>query len=206
MEERQSTIHVVDDDEHVRNALAFLITSVDWRVKTYASAQTFIDDYEPSKPECLLLDVRMPGLGGLELQSVLTEHSIHLPIIIVTGHADVPMTVRAMRAGAVDVVEKPFNDRTLLDRIKECLRRDVAASVAAQERREASALLRRLTHREHEVMELLVAGMRTKAVASELGISIRTAERHRARVMEKLQASSLSDVVKLSLQGQAREQ
>jgi FixJ family two-component response regulator len=195
----RATVYIVDDDELARSALAFLIESLGWQAKTFCSAQEFLDNYQPAKPECLVLDVRMPGMNGLDLQEVLPARNIRLPVIFLTAYAEVTMAVRAVKAGAFDLIEKPFNDELLLERVEQCLKQDAEALQHHARRAENEAKLRSLTPREREVMDLLVAGQRTKVIAAELGISIRTAERHRASVMKKLRAKSLSDVVRMVL-------
>jgi two-component system response regulator FixJ len=195
----RSTVHIVDDDNAARNALAFLVESVGWRSLSYPSAQDFLDSYVAAKPECLILDIRMPGIGGLELQQVLPGREIQLPIIILTGYADVATAVRAVKAGAVDLIEKPFNDRILCQRIEQSLAQDTNTWQKQLQQSNGAERMRLLTRRERQVMDLLVAGDRTKVIAAKLDISVRTAERHRARVMGKLQAKSLSDVVRIAL-------
>jgi two-component system response regulator FixJ len=191
------TVFVVDDDQAMRNSLKWLIETVGMNVEAYASADEFIRNYYPGRAGCLLLDVRMPGMSGLELQEHFLEQQIKIPIIIITGHGDVPMAVRAMKAGAVDFIEKPFNDELLLDSIRNALALDVEQRAAQSERAEVAARLAQLTPREHEVMEMVTAGKANKEIALALGVSAKTVEAHRARVMEKMQANSLAALVRM---------
>ncbi|MCP3869121.1 MAG: response regulator transcription factor [Gammaproteobacteria bacterium] len=195
----QATVFVVDDDQAMRNSLKWLIESVDLEVKTYASANEFIRDYYPGRAGCLLLDVRMPGMSGLELQEQFIEQQINIPIIIITGHGDVPMAVRAMKAGAVDFIEKPFNDELLLESIRNALIMDVDQRTAQSVRADIATRLAHLTPREHEVMDMVTSGRANKDIAKTLGVSSKTVEAHRARVMEKMEASSLAELVKMAI-------
>lgn len=193
------TVFVVDDDDEVRDALELLLESVGLSVETFSSAQEYLDAFDPERPGCLVLDVRMPGMSGLELQARLAAEKVHPPVVIITGHGDVPMAVRAVQAGAVDFVQKPFNEQALLDSVHRAIEQD------AQQRGEVSKLkdiqdrLDKLTRREREVMELVIAGKRNKVIAADLGISQSTVEAHRAKVMEKMQASTLSDLMRMML-------
>lgn len=196
---KQATVFVVDDDQAMRNSLKWLIESVGLKVKTYASADEFINDYYPGRAGCLLLDVRMPGMSGLELQEQFVEQQIKIPIIIITGHGDVPMAVRAMKAGAVDFIEKPFNDELLLESIRNALIKDVDQRTVQSARADIATRLAHLTPREHEVMEMVTSGRANKDIAKTLGVSSKTVEAHRARVMEKMQASSLAELVKMAI-------
>jgi two-component system response regulator FixJ len=193
----QTTVFVVDDDQAMRNSLKWLIESVGMQVETYASADDFIRNYYPGRAGCLLLDVRMPGMSGLELQEQFIHQQIKIPIIIITGHGDVPMAVRAMKAGAVDFIEKPFNDELLLESIRNALTLDQEQRVMQSERAEIAARLAQLTPREHEVMEMVTSGKANKEIAIALGVSAKTVEAHRARVMEKMEATSLAELVKM---------
>ncbi len=193
-------IFIVDDDEAIRDSLQLLLRASGFgNVVAYASARDFLAQAEPAPGECLLLDVRMPEMDGLELQQELNRRGIKLPVIIMTGHGDVPIAVRAMKAGAADFIEKPFSDELLLD----CVRRArVHAAETLRERGEAEETKRRLetlTPREREVLQGMVAGRPNKLIAYDLGISPRTVEIHRARVMEKMQARSLSALVRMAL-------
>lgn len=195
----EQTVFVVDDDAAVRDSLSWLIKSVGLKVETFGSAQEFLAAVDKKKAGVVVLDVRMPGMSGLELQEKLGTEKILLPVIIITGHGDVPMAVRAVKSGAFDFIEKPFNDQVLLDRIQQALKRDVETRKVEGHRSEVSKKLALLTPREREVLELVVAGNPNKVIAAQLGISCRTVEIHRGRVMEKMEANSLSDLVRLGL-------
>jgi two-component system response regulator FixJ len=195
----EPTVFIVDDDQAVARSLRWLIESVQLRVETFASAQAFLDGYAAAKPGCLVLDVRMPGMSGIELQERLTVQRIRIPIIFITGHGDVQMAVRAVQAGAFDFIEKPFNDQDLLDRIQRAIAVDSERRGRDSQRARLSALFASLTPREREVMDLVVEGMSNKAVANTLGLSAKTVEVHRAKVMEKMNARSVSDLVKMSM-------
>ena len=192
-------VYVVDDDAAVRDGLKWLIESVELQVAPCPSAQAFLEAYDRSRPGCLVLDVRLRGMSGLDLQAELARRDISIPTIVVTGHGDVPMAVRAMKLGAIDFVEKPFNDQELLERIQKAIEGDLEARRGDRERAEACALLATLSPREREVLDLLVLGKANKEVADQLGLSTRTVEGHRARLMEKLACGSLAELVRLSL-------
>ncbi|MFO7303955.1 MAG: response regulator FixJ [Gammaproteobacteria bacterium] len=194
------TIFVVDDDAAVRDALKLLLRSVGQAVETFASAQEFLDAYSEDRPGCLVLDIRMPGMSGLELQQKLNEKHSILPIIFITGHGDVPMAVEAMQAGAVDFIQKPFRDQDLIDRINQALEKDSMNRAALSERNDIRRRLETLTPREREVLDLVVRGKANKVIAGDLKLSQRTVEIHRARVMEKMQASSLAHLVRMVLE------
>ena len=195
----QPTVFVVDDDQAMRNSLKWLIESVAMNVETYESADAFIHSYYPGRSGCLLLEVRMPGMSGLELQEYLTSHQIAIPVIIITGHADVPMAVRAMKSGAVDFIEKPFNDELLLESIRHAMALDETQRGMQSEMAEIATKLARLTPREHEVMVMVTNGNANKEIASTLGVSAKTVEAHRARVMEKMEANSLAELVRMAI-------
>ena len=195
----EPTVFVVDDDQAMRNSLKWLIESVAMRVETYASAKEFINNHYPGRSGCLLLDVRMPGMSGLELQQYLNQQRIQIPIIIITGHADVPMAVRAMKAGAIDFIQKPFNDESLLDSIRNAVTLDEKIRNLQSHRAEIAQRLEQLTPRELEVMVMVTDGKSNKEIASALGVSPKTVEAHRARVMEKMQASSLAELVRMAI-------
>lgn len=195
----QATVFVVDDDNAMRSSLKWLIESVGLGVESFASADEFLDSYYPGRAGCLLLDVRMPGMSGLELQEYLNAHDIRIPVIIITGHGDVHMAVRAMKSGAVDFIEKPFNDELLLDAIRNALMLDERRRGHRAERAELAARLEQLTPREHEVMEMVADGRSNKEIANALGVSAKTVEAHRARVMEKMEARSLAELVRMVL-------
>ncbi len=194
-------VHIVDDDDAVREALSFLMKSEGLLAKGYASAEAFLTEASPVTQGCLLLDVRMPGLSGLELQEQLKKNYIKLPVIIMTGYADVGMAVQAMKAGALDFIEKPFENEMLLPKVHSCLQQ----STRIMTENESTQRIERLTKREHQVMELLVEGNQNKVIAAKLSISPRTVELHRARVMQKLEAKSLSDVVRIALAASKQE-
>jgi FixJ family two-component response regulator len=197
--EIKPVIHVVEDEPDVRDALAMLVRSVGYRAQTYPNADEFLARYRPEHAGCLLADVRMPGMSGLELQERLSREDPALPAIIMTGHGDVPMAVRAMKAGAFDFIEKPFNDQVLLDRLAEAIAQARRSGDTAAGRRLAAARYAQLTPREREVMTGIVAGRLNKLIADDLGLSVRTVEIHRAHIMEKMQASSLSALVRMAM-------
>lgn len=195
----EPTVFVVDDEEDIRDALRMLLGTVKLRVEAFASAREFLAAYNPSRAGCLILDVRMPGMSGPELQEQLRANNISIPIIIITGHGDVPTAVRTMKAGAIDVLEKPFSDDLLLERVHQALERDAAQRREQRERARVSARLARLTPREREVMAGIVDGKLNKVIAADLGLSTRTVEIHRARIMEKMQVRSVSNLVQMVL-------
>jgi len=196
----RATIFVVDDDVAVRDALKLLLRSIGHAVETYASGQEFLESYREDRPGCLVLDIRMPGMSGLELQQKLNERHSILPIIFITGHGDVPMAVEAMQAGAMDFIQKPFRDQDLIDRINQALEKDAHNRAALGERNEIRKRLETLTPREREVLDLVVRGKANKVIAGDLKLSQRTVEIHRARVMEKMHASSLAHLVRMVLE------
>lgn len=195
MNEETSRVYVVDDDAAVRDALDALLGSVGLPATTYASAEEFLKLADARMRGCLLLDVRMPDMGGMELQSKLQERGVLLPVIFITGHGDVPMAVRALKAGAADFIEKPFNEQQLLDRIQLSLDEDRKASQARLAREEARAGFSHLTAREMVVMELIAAGGHSKAIAAELDIKERTVDVHRFNIMHKVGARTLADLL-----------
>jgi len=197
--DNSATVFIVDDDAAIRDSLKLLLKSADLRVVCYESAERFLDAYGSEMCGCLLLDVRMPGMGGLDLQRELNRRKSVLPVIIMTGHGDVPMAVEAMKAGATDFIEKPFNDEDLLTRIQNSIERQQRELAEHADDLEMLKRLSLLTPREREVMDLLAQGKLNKVVAADLDISPRTVEVHRARIMEKLQVKSLADIVRLSL-------
>jgi two-component system, LuxR family, response regulator FixJ len=197
---QKPTVFIVDDDAAVRDALKFLMRSVGHTVETFGSALDFLNAYSDDRPGCLVLDIRMPGLSGLELQDKLVEQRAIVPIIFITGHGDVPMAVEAMQAGAMDFIQKPFRDQDLLDRINQALERDAANRQALREANAIRERLASLTPREREVMDLVVQGKANKVIAGDLDLSQRTVEIHRARVMEKMNASSLAHLVRMVIE------
>jgi RNA polymerase sigma factor (sigma-70 family) len=198
-QEKQPTVFIVDDDPAIRFAMQALMDSVNIEHEIYASADEFLQGVDDHRAGCLVLDIRMPGLGGLELQDELIKRDSTLPIIFITGHGDVPMAVDAMQKGAVDFIQKPFRDQDLLDRIREALKTDQERREEQKKHAEVAERLARLTNREREVFDLVVTGKPNKVIAYELGVSQRTVEIHRARVMEKMQARSLADLVKMHM-------
>jgi len=199
MQHTDPVVFVVDDDEEVRHGLQLLLESIGLSVNCYASAMDYLEAFEPAQSGCLVVDIRMPGMSGLDLQEKLAEYPLHPPVIVITGHGDVPMAVRAVKAGAVDFIEKPFRDQILLDSVHRAIEMD------AKQRGEASRIsdihnrLKQLTPREREVLDLVVGGMRNKEISAQLGITLSTVEAHRSRVMEKMGADSLSHLMRMML-------
>ena len=193
------TVFVVDDDPAIRFAMQALMESIGLKHEILASGDEFLENVSDQRSGCLVLDIRMPGLGGLELQEELIRRGNTLPIIFITGHGDVPMAVDAMQKGAVDFIQKPFRDQDLLDRVREALATDEEQRKTQQEHAEVAERLSRLTNREREVFDLVVTGKPNKVIAYELSVSQRTVEIHRARVMEKMSAKSLADLVKMHM-------
>ncbi|MGI9219933.1 MAG: response regulator transcription factor [Woeseiaceae bacterium] len=193
------TVFIVDDDPAIRIAMQALLESVNIKHEIFASADEFLQGEKNRRSGCLVLDIRMPGLGGLELQDELITRDSTLPIIFITGHGDVPMAVDAMQKGAVDFIQKPFRDQELLDRIREALSTDRQRREELDHHAEVASRLDRLTKREKEVFDLVVTGKPNKVIAYELDVSQRTVEIHRARVMEKMEAKSLADLVRMHM-------
>ena len=192
------TVCVVDDDDAFRDSLRWLLESTGYRVAAYSTAERFLAGYKPGSASCLVLDVRMPGLTGLELQQELNRRGVTLPIIFITGHGDVPMAVNAVKSGAFDFLEKPFKDAQLLALIEQAASLGTSGSARAQGRC-AAARLATLTQREREVMELVVRGLKNKKIAEALGISVKTVEAHRAKAMEKMDVGSVAELVQAIL-------
>jgi FixJ family two-component response regulator len=195
----KSTVFIVDDDAAIRQAMQLLFRSVNLPAESFASADEFLARVDPARAGCLVLDIRMPGLGGMDLQARLLQLGSTLPIIFVTGHADVPMAVEAMHKGAFDFIQKPFRDQDILESVAAALAADEQQRANGYQQAEIVAREQSLTKREREVMELVVMGKPNKIIAHELGTSQRTIEIHRARVMEKMGAQSLADLVRMSL-------
>ena len=192
-------VFVVDDDPQIRHAIGLLLDSVDQPHAVYASPLDFLEALNDDHAGCLISDIRMPEMNGLELQTTLAERDCQLPIVFITGHGDVPMAVEAMQKGAISFLQKPFRDQELLDCIKVAMEKDSAQRAASSSLDEIATRVQRLTAREREVMELVVAGKSNKVIGFELGVSQRTVEIHRARVMEKMEARSLAELVRLHL-------
>jgi FixJ family two-component response regulator len=188
-------IHVVDDDPAMRDSLRWLLKSDGLAVETYADAAEFLARFQPGHPGCLLLDVRMPGMSGLKLQEVLLERQIRIPLVFITAHADVPMAVRAVRGGALDFIEKPFDDEALIALIRRALEIDASTRLRNEQEIGFAARLSTLTPREREVLERIIAGGLNKVIARDLGITIKTVETHRARIMAKLGVNSVAELV-----------
>ncbi|HTV53066.1 MAG TPA: response regulator transcription factor [Steroidobacteraceae bacterium] len=206
MKEPVPTVFVVDDDEAVRNSLRFLLKSVGLPTQSYGSATEFLHGYRPNQPGCLVLDVRMPAMSGLELQQQLNVRGAVIPVIFITGHGDIPMAVEAMQAGAFDFLQKPFRDQDLIDRIQKALAKDAKNRSALREHERIRERFASLTPREREVLTLMTQGKPNKIMAHELGVSQRTVEIHRARVMEKSGAASLAQLVRMVMDLEGEQQ
>ena len=193
----EPTVFIVDDDEAVRDSIQELVNSVGLSAEVYASAQQYLETFDPERPGCLVLDVRMARLSGRALQAKLNQRHARIPIVFISGHGDIPMAVKAIKAGAVDFVQKPYHEQQLLDSIDEALRRDAAARHGAVDRREFEARLQWLTGREREVMDLAVQGLSSKAIAQQLDISPRTVDVHRSRLLDKLAVGSIVELMRL---------
>jgi FixJ family two-component response regulator len=191
----EQTVFIVDDDAAVRDSIQELLESVGLRAESYASGQAFLDNLQPQRPGCLVLDVRMAGMGGLVLQEKLNELGAGIPVIIITGHGDVPMAVRALKAGAVDFVQKPYRDQLLLDSINNALTVDAIARRSQDGHNKRDLQLAALTKREQEVLDKLLTGAISKQIARELGISTRTVEAHRQNLLRKLQVTSVKELM-----------
>lgn len=198
MKDEPATVFVVDDDESVRESLESLIRSTGLNVQSFSSAQEFLTSPREDRASCLVLDVRLPGLSGLDLQKRLAELTVNIPIIFITGHGNIPMSVRAMKAGAVEFLTKPFPDQDLLDAIQHAIERDIASRSQQADIAETIRRYESLTPREREVMTLVVSGLLNKQVAAKLNVSEITVKVHRAQVMQKMKAGSLAELVKLS--------
>lgn len=195
----KATVFVIDDDQAMRNSLKWLIESVGVGVESFASADEFLAQHQPGRTGCLVLDVRMPGMSGLELLEHLAQRNMHIPAVIITGHGDVPMAVRAMKSGAIDFIEKPFNDEALLDAIRRAIAYEEQQRNSHSEHLQVQERMSHLTPREYEVMTMVTDGRSNKEIANTLGVSAKTIEAHRARVMEKMQAGSLAELVRMAL-------
>lgn len=199
MLEGTPTVFVVDDDPSIRESLSLLLSSAGYGVKTFASAKEFLESERGTPgPACLVLDVKMPGLGGLDLQKELKSRNTIIPIIFITGHGDIPMSVQAMKKGAVDFLSKPFDDGDLLDAVKEALLKDSQTHADLDEQKHIMQRLDSLTAREHEVLTYLITGMLNKQIAYELNISERTVKAHRKQVFDKMGVNSIAELVRLT--------
>ncbi len=199
MPSEKGRVHVIDDDDALRESLAFLLGTADIEVESYASAAAFLEVLPHTRVSCVITDVRMPGLSGIDLLRRLKELKIEVPVIVITGHGDVPLAVEAMKVGAVDFLEKPFDDEVLLASVRSALRRQDGETRRHAERTEIESKLAALSNRERDVLGGLVAGRANKQIAFDLGISPRTVEIYRANLMNKMQAGSLSDLVRMAL-------
>ncbi|SPF56192.1 Nodulation protein W [Candidatus Sulfopaludibacter sp. SbA4] len=198
MSQEPPAVFIVDDDISVREALKNLLRSVGLRVETFGTAQEFLSSRRSDAPGCLILDVRLPGLSGLDLQRKLAEADIEIPIIFITAHGDIQMSVRAMKAGAVEFLTKPFRDQDLLDAVQQAIDRDRSARTQRAETAELRSRYESLSSREQEIMALVVRGLLNKQIASELGISEATVKLHRGQVMQKMRADSLADLIRVA--------
>ncbi len=205
MKERVPTVFIVDDDDAVRSSLRLLLKSVGLTATALGSAKEFLDGYDPSQPGCLVLDVRMPGMSGIELQQQLNLRGATIPVIFITGHGDIPMAVEAMQHGAFDFLQKPFRDQDLIDRIQRALERDAKNRAALAQHAKIRERFESLTPREREVLALMTRGKPNKVMAAELGVSQRTVEIHRARVMENSGADSLAQLVRMVMDLEAEQ-
>lgn len=199
MTKNKQTVFIVDDDEPVRGALQLLMKSVGHDAKTFATGDEFLAACSPGIPGCLILDIRMPGMSGLELQEKLHQQGVNIPIIFITGHGDVPMAVEAMKQGALEFLQKPFREQDLVDRVNEALEKDESASKFALQRTEIEPRIAKLTPRERQIMDMIVQGKANKVIAIDLGVSQRTVETHRTRIMRKMQAKSLAELVRMAV-------
>lgn len=197
MNQRPATVFIVDDDDAVRSSLRLLLKSVGLQATAFPSARDYLAAWDPDQPGCLILDVRMPGMSGLELQEELNRRGAIVPVIFITGHGDIPMAVEAMQHGAFDFLQKPFRDQDLIDRIQKATERDAANRAQLREKELIRARFESLTPREREVLTLVTSGKANKVMAGDLGVSQRTVEIHRARVMEKMHAASLAQLVRM---------
>ena len=196
---KKGTVYVVDDDEAVRDSLQWLLEGKDYRVRCFESAEAFLARFDPREVACLIADIRMDGMSGMELQDRLIERQSPLPIVFITGHGDVPMAVETMKKGALDFIQKPFNEEHLLPLVERMLDKARESFAAQQEVANREALIAKLTTREAQVLERIVAGRLNKQIADDLGISIKTVEAHRANIMEKLNAATVADLLKIAL-------
>lgn len=195
----EPTVFVVDDDSSTRELLAWLMKRHGLRTEVFPDARSFLAAYRREMPGCLVVDLNMPGMGGLELQQYLKEHGVHMPVLFLSGRADVPQAVKAVRDGAIDFVEKPFDYKRIVALVEDCLRRDAGMRAAQERKRAICGRLAQLTQREREVLDLVVAGRMNREIAEKLDISIKTVEAHRAKIMEKLEVDSVAELVQITL-------
>ena len=196
---KRGTVYVVDDDEAVRDSVQWLLEGQDYRVRCFESAEAFLARYDPREVACLIVDIRMDGMSGLELQDRLNERHSPLPMAFITGHGDVPLAVDTMKKGAMDFIQKPFNEDHLMPLVERMLEQARTSFAEHQQAASRDALLAKLTGREAQVLERIVAGRLNKQIADDLGISIKTVEAHRANIMEKLGANTVADLLKIAL-------
>ena len=196
---KKGTVYVVDDDEAVRDSLQWLLEGKDYRVRCFDSAETFLNRYDAKEVACLIVDIRMAGMSGLELQDKLIEKNSPLPVVFITGHGDVPMAVDTMKKGAMDFIQKPFKEDELVPLVEHMLEKAKISFADHQHAASRDALMSKLTSREAQVLERIVAGRLNKQIADDLGISIKTVEAHRANIMEKLNANTVADLLKIAL-------
>ena len=194
-----STVYIVDDDEAVRDSLRWLLEANNYRVRAYASAEAFLAEYDEQQPGVLIVDVRMPGMSGLELQEQLIARKSSMPVVFITGHGDIPMAISTMKKGAVDFLEKPFDETALREIVGRMFEQANQRLTQAKAVRQHEAMLARLTSREQQVLERIVAGRLNKQIADDRGISIKPVEAHRANIMEKLQVTTVADLMKVAL-------
>lgn len=199
MTDSQQIVYIVEDDEAVRDSLEMMLVSMEYKVETFETANAFLESYNESMAGCIVLDIRMPGMDGMELQKELNNQNSILPIIFVTGHGDVPMAVEAMQLGAIDFIQKPYREQELLEKIKAALELDSVQRDSLKEKKEITRRLEELTPREKEIMDMMIEGHANKVIAIDLDISQRTVEIHRSRVMHKMGTHSLAHLVRMVL-------
>jgi len=200
----EPTVYVIDDDESIRELLTWLMKRNAIRVEAFPNARSFLKSYRPGAPGCLVLDLYMPGMSGLDLQQYLKETGIEMPVIFLSGRADVPKAVAAVKSGAIDFIEKPFDYRRIVELVRECIRRDADTRAGREEARRRADRLATLSQREREVLEHVIAGKVNRLIAEEMAISIKTVEAHRARIMEKLAVNSVAELVQATLGARAQ--
>jgi FixJ family two-component response regulator len=200
-----ATVYVIDDDASIRELLAWLMKREGIPAETFSDARSFLEAYVPGVPGCLVLDLYMPGMSGLDLQRYLIDHGIEMPVIFLSGRADVPKAVQAVKSGAIDFIEKPFDYKRIVVVVRECLRRDAETRAARGRTQAVAGRLSTLTQREREVLERVVAGKINRVIAEELDISVKTVEAHRSHLMEKLEVGSVAELVQAALLSKAPE-